>query len=80
MLIGKIQVYGNRSDEKKVFVPNPDQKKVDKILKAIEKKNGHCPCQPGETPTNFCPCSKLLDEGECICELYVEQHEEGEKE
>lgn len=52
-------------------------KKVNAILDAIDKNNGYCPCQPGQTADTKCHCKDFKENkkiGEpCICNIYVKQ-------
>ncbi len=50
---------------------------VNKILDAIDKVDGYCPCQPGKSEDTKCHCkdfreSKKIGEP-CICKIYVKQ-------
>lgn len=51
-------------------------KQVNKILDAIDKNDGYCPCQPKGVGTK-CHCEDFIKEkkiGEtCICKIYVKQ-------
>lgn len=51
-------------------------KQVNKILDAIDKNDGYCPCQPKGEGTK-CHCEDFVKEkkaGEpCICKIYVKQ-------
>ena len=56
---------------------NPDAEYVKKILTALEKKNGHCPCRIQQTPENICICREFREQiadpgfsGFCHCKLY----------
>jgi len=50
---------------------------ADKVIKAINKKNGNCPCRMKEVP---CPCPMHKDEvekqGSCTCNLFVKREKE----
>lgn len=67
--------------EKKVFltfndtIVNPNSILVEKILKRIDKNEGYCPCNQGETPKEEtkCPCNKYKTKHECCCTLYVKK-------
>lgn len=50
---------------------------VNKVLDAIDKNDGYCPCQAGKTSDTKCHCSDFKNNkkiGEpCICKIYVKQ-------
>lgn len=51
------------------FKLNDDDKKVDGILAALNRKNGQCPC--GGNGAQFkCPCVIMRTKGICKCGLY----------
>jgi ferredoxin-thioredoxin reductase catalytic subunit len=56
---------------------NPDAEYAQKILNALEKKNGYCPCRLQQTPENICICREFREQiadpgfsGFCHCKLY----------
>lgn len=51
------------------LVPSDDKEKVDKILLALERKNGQCPCG-GNGLQYKCPCEKIRIHGICTCGLF----------
>lgn len=51
---------------------NPDADHVAKIVAAIEKKDGHCPCRINKDTTTLCPCDEFTGEGICKCSLFIE--------
>lgn len=55
---------------KKGWVLNPDDKKVNTILKMVEKNNGECPCI-NNSVDKHCPCTSYRDENVCHCGLYI---------
>ena len=57
---------------------NPDQIIVGKIVNAIKKNEGHCPCNQGSTPKEdtVCPCKKYREQHFCCCNLYVRKVED----
>ena len=67
--------YYNRSWLGKValhrgYAINPDDNKVDGILKALNRKSGHCPC--GGNGAQFkCPCQNMRTYGICKCGLFM---------
>ena len=59
---------------------NPDKAYVEKLLQALEKKEGYCPCRLQKTPENLCICQEFRDqiadpdfEGYCYCKLYYKE-------
>lgn len=46
-----------------------NEKRVDGILKALNKRDGHCPCG-GMTDQFLCPCEMMREYGACKCGLY----------
>ena len=59
---------------------NDDADMVKKILAAIEKKEGYCPCRLQRTPENICICEEFRQqiadpdfEGYCYCKLYYKE-------
>ena len=59
---------------------NPDKAYVEKLLQALEKKEGYCPCRLQKTPENLCICQEFRDqiadpefEGFCHCKLYYKE-------
>lgn len=51
------------------WVLNPDDKKLNSILKMIERNDGKCPCHNTSEDTH-CPCTSYLKENKCNCGLY----------
>ena len=51
------------------FIISDDDKKVDGILDALNRKDGHCPCG-GNGPQFLCPCVIMREQGICKCGLY----------
>lgn len=60
--LGKVAIYSS-------LEPSQDSEKVDKILSALEKRNGQCPCG-GSGPQYRCPCEKIREHGICTCGLF----------
>ena len=59
---------------------NPDKAYVEKLLQALKKKEGYCPCRLQKTPENLCICQEFRDqiadpefEGFCHCKLYYKE-------
>ena len=73
-------VWGNNGDNK--FILNPDEKIVEKILRACWKNDGFCPCSPGASDirdvNRFCPCQDFREKKACHCNLYLPKPEENE--
>ena len=51
------------------YIISDDDKKVDGILIALNRKNGHCPCG-GNGRQFLCPCVIMRENGICKCGLY----------
>lgn len=56
---------------------NEDIKIVEMLKKALDKRNGYCPCRLEQSPENKCICKEFRDqiadenyEGYCHCMLY----------
>lgn len=49
---------------------NPNDKKVNSILKLVECNNGECPCA-NNSEDKHCPCSDYREHDKCHCELYL---------
>lgn len=59
---------------------NEDGEMVKKILAALERKDGYCPCRLQRSPENLCVCEEfrrqIADpefEGYCYCKLYYKE-------
>ncbi len=63
----------------KKFRLNPDIEYVEKIIKGIERKNGHCPCRVKADETTLCPCDEFVETGICKCNLFVPIKENDKK-
>ena len=56
---------------------NQDKQIVDKILDALDKNNGYCPCKLEKNNDTKCMCKEfreMIDNGEigmCHCGLYI---------
>lgn len=48
-------------------------KHADAVIKGINRKDGHCPCELFKTADNFCPCTSFLKTKECICGLFTDR-------
>lgn len=56
---------------------NEDRNTVAALKRALEKKDGYCPCRTERTEDNLCMCKEFRDqigdpefEGYCHCGLY----------
>jgi len=54
---------------------NPDPKVVAGISKALQRCEGHCPCQnPYKgTDDDICPCRAYREDDHCCCNLYIKK-------
>lgn len=59
----------NRVSNSTGFIVNEDSVKVDGILSALNRKDGHCPCG-GNGDQFMCPCVIMRDRGLCKCGLF----------
>ena len=53
------------------FAISDNEQKVNNILKALDKRDGHCPCG-GMTEDFICPCKMMREYGACKCGLYMD--------
>lgn len=60
-----------RTANKHDFDISDNDTKVSNILKALNKRDGHCPCG-GMTEDFMCPCKWMREFGACKCGLFVE--------
>ena len=47
-----------------------DQNKAEKIIKAIYKNDGYCPCRLTKSDDTKCPCKEMMENHECHCGLF----------
>ena len=54
---------------------NQDRQIVDKILDALDKNNGYCPCKLEKNNDTKCMCKEFREqkEGYCHCGLYIKE-------
>ena len=54
---------------------NQDKQIVDKILDALDKNNGYCPCKLEKKNDTKCMCKEFREqkEGYCHCGLYIKE-------
>lgn len=55
---------------------NQDKQIVDKILDALDKNNGYCPCKLEKNNATKCMCKEFKEqkEGYCHCGLYIKEN------
>lgn len=55
---------------------NQDKQLVDKILDALDKNNGYCPCKLEKNNDTKCMCKEFKEqkEGYCHCGLYIKEN------
>ena len=53
------------------YAISDNTQKVNNILKALNKRDGHCPCG-GMTDDFTCPCKMMRTYGTCKCGLYID--------
>ena len=55
---------------------NQDKQIVDKILDALDKNNGYCPCKLEKNNDTKCICKEFKEqkEGYCHCGLYIKEN------
>lgn len=55
---------------------NQDKQIVDKILDALDKNNGYCPCKLEKNNDTKCMCREFREqkEGYCHCRLYIKEN------
>ena len=54
---------------------NQDKQIVDKILDALDKNNGYCPCKLEKNNDTKCMCKEFREQksGTCHCGLYIKE-------
>ena len=54
---------------------NQDKQIVDKLLDALDKNNGYCPCKLEKNNDTKCMCKEFREqkEGYCHCGLYIKE-------
>ena len=54
---------------------NQDKQIVDKILDALDKNNGYCPCKLEKNNDTKCMCKEFKEQkaGYCHCGLYIKE-------
>ena len=58
------------------IIYNQDKQIVDKILDALDKNNGYCPCKLEKNNDTKCMCKEFKEqkEGYCHCGLYIKEN------
>ena len=54
------------------MILNKEKEYVIKLINAIYKNEGYCPCKVGKKQENICPCTDFMKKNECKCKLYVD--------
>ena len=70
-----------KSSNKPTYVTRLNEKlttkQINKVLDAVDRNDGHCPCQDEHTQDTLCHCADYRNNkgiGEpCICKIYVKQ-------
>lgn len=55
---------------KKRLTLTKNQEKAEKIIKAIYKNEGYCPCTIIKSEDTKCPCVEMMEHQNCHCGLY----------
>lgn len=63
------RVWLNKISNQMGYIISSNDKKVDGILEALNRKDGHCPCG-GNGIQFICPCVIMREQGICKCGLY----------
>ena len=63
------KIWLNKVSNQYGYIISSNEKKVNGILEALNRKNGHCPCG-GNGPQFLCPCVNMREHGICKCGLY----------
>lgn len=63
------RIWLNKVSNQMGYIISSDDKKVNGILDALNRKNGHCPCG-GNGQQFICPCVNMREYGICKCGLY----------
>ena len=59
----------NKISEQTGYIISDNDDKVEGILNALNRRNGHCPCG-GNGDQFLCPCKNMREYGICKCGLY----------
>lgn len=63
------KVWLNKVSNQTGFIVSDNEKKVNGILEALNRKDGHCPCG-GNGVQFLCPCIIMREKGICKCGLF----------
>lgn len=63
------RIWLNNIVEETGYAINEEGGKVDGILKALNRRDGHCPCG-GNGDQFLCPCHIMREHGICKCGLF----------
>ena len=63
------RIWLNNIAEETGYAINEEGGKVDGILKALNRRDGHCPCG-GNGDQFLCPCRIMREHGICKCGLF----------
>lgn len=63
------KIWLERMSNQYGYIISDDKKKVDGILGALNRRDGHCPCG-GNGIQFLCPCVNMRERGLCKCGLY----------
>lgn len=56
------------------IIPNPNAEMYNIVTKAVEDKNGYCPCMIDENQDTKCMCKEFkeqVSEGACHCGRFI---------
>lgn len=63
------KVWLNKVSTQMGYIVSDNEKRVNGILEALNRKGGHCPCG-GNGDQFLCPCVNMREYGICKCGLY----------
>jgi len=50
---------------------NTDKEYLEKLINAIFKNEGYCPCKLDKKEENICPCKDFMENKICKCKLFI---------
>lgn len=56
--------------EKQRLTLTENEEKAMKILKAVYKNDGYCPCRLTKSEDTKCPCKEMMEDNHCHCGLF----------
>lgn len=56
--------------EKQRLTLTENEEKAMKILKAVYKNEGYCPCRLTKSEDTKCPCKEMMEDNQCHCGLF----------